>query len=398
MRPPRLAVVSSHPIQYQAPWFRALARAVDLEVLYCHRQGSAGQAGAGFAVPFDWDVPLLDGYAFTWLQNVSTTPGVSAFRGCDTPLVGNVLRDGRFDACLVCGWYLKSYIQAVRACWRLGLPVLMRGDSQLGTARSLAKRALKYAPYRWFLGRCQAHLYVGRANEAYLRAYGVKAARLFFVPHCIDSKRFPAAAEEARRSGAAAALRARCGARPDDTLFLFVGKLIAKKRAEDFLRALGALRARGVPVTGLVVGSGPLEVHLRAVAASCGSPVHFVGFCNQSEMPTCYAAADCLVLPSDGGETWGLVVNEAMACGLPAIVSRAAGCAQDLISDGITGFTFQCGDVAQLADRMQALTERRARGESEDFRRAALARIARYDVGVAVDGTLAALSAVGVPA
>ena len=74
---PRLAIVASHPVQYQAPWFRALAEQVDVHVFFCHRQSAEDQARAGFGTPFEWDVPLLDGYEHSWLQNVAAAPNSS---------------------------------------------------------------------------------------------------------------------------------------------------------------------------------------------------------------------------------------------------------------------------------------------------------------------------------
>src|SRR5688572_21370570 len=133
MKAARLAIVATHPIQYQAPWFRQLAATMDIEVLYAHRQDSRGQAEAGFGVSFDWDVPLLDGYPFRWLTNVATRPGVDTFAGCDTPELYEVLRRDRFTACLVLGWNRKCFVQAAAACWRHNLPLLVRGDSQLAT-------------------------------------------------------------------------------------------------------------------------------------------------------------------------------------------------------------------------------------------------------------------------
>ncbi len=169
----RLAIVASHPIQYQAPWFRALARETDLTVFFCHRQDAAGQAAAGFGVEFDWDVPLLDGYRFHWLENRARTPDVSTFSGCDTPELDQRIRTGNFDACIVSGWYLKSYLQAIRACRKYHVPVFLRGDSQLATRRSPLVGAAKYLPYRWLLRHVDGHLYVGQANREYLRHYGV---------------------------------------------------------------------------------------------------------------------------------------------------------------------------------------------------------------------------------
>lgn len=96
-----------------------------------------------------------------------------------------------------------------------------------------------------------------------------------------------------------------------------------------------------------MVGDGDLRRECQRFAASRGLPVTFTGFLNQGEISAAYAAADCLVLPSDG-ETWGLVVNEAMACELPAIVSVSCGCSVDLIIEGKTGFLYACGDEFAL--------------------------------------------------
>lgn len=387
---PRLAVVTSHPIQYQAPWFRALANELDLVVFFAHRQDAEGQAAAGFGHAFDWDVPLLDGYRFEWLQNESTAPSVDTFSGCDTPDIEDRLRAGGFDACLVNGWYLKSYLQALRACRRLGLPVLMRGDSHLKTRRHPMIALGKHLPYRWLLGRVAAHLYVGEANRRYLRHYGVRPERLFFAPHFVDNRRFARAAERARASGEAAALRHRIGADPATRICLFAGKLIEKKRPDDFVDAIARLEHRGAPILGAMVGSGPLAEALAERVVARGARISLLGFRNQTEIPACYAAADCLVLPSDGRETWGLVVNEAMACGVPVVVSDAVGCGEDLV-DAMTGAIYPVGQVGALADRLQWLVGRLDR-EGPRIRQAVLDKISAYSCGEAVVGTNRALA------
>lgn len=389
----RLAVVASHPIQYQAPFFRALAREVDLEVFFCHRQDAAGQAAAGFGVEFEWDVPLLDGYRHTWLVNRSPDANVSSFSGCDTPEIADRIRDGRFDACLVSGWYLKSYLQAIRACRRLSIPVLSRGDSQLATGRSPVWRAAKYLPYRMLMRAINAHLYVGQANREYLRHYGVTDDRLFFAPHFVDNSFFATGACVARRQGKPQAIRDALGLPGESTVFAFAGKLLERKRPEDFLRALGLARARGADVAGLMIGSGPLDQRLRALAATMPVPIGFTGFRNQSELPAYLSAADAIVLPSDGGETWGLVVNEAMACGLPAIVSTAVGCGPDLIAESETGYRFPVGDVPALSNAIELLRS----DLTTDTARIAAAvheKIDQYSCAAAVRGTLSALERV----
>jgi glycosyltransferase involved in cell wall biosynthesis len=386
----RLAVVTSHPIQYQAPWFRALDRETDLHVFFCHRQDAAAQAAAGFGVEFEWDVPLLDGYQSTWLENKARRPDVSRFNGCHTPEIGERLRSGGFDACIVSGWYLRSYLQAMAACRRAGIPVLVRGDSQLATGRSLAWTMLKYLPYRALLGAIDAHLYVGRANREYLEHYGVPADRLFFAPHFVDNAFFSTRAQHARATGAAAAVRRQMGIDSGATVFAFAGKLIDKKRPADFVDALADVRGRGLDAWALVIGAGPLQAALEQRAAARNLPVRFAGFRNQTELPAYFAAADALVLPSDGGETWGLVVNEAMACGLPAIISDACGCARDLADTGTAGVVYPCGDVAALADAMAALHSDLAARRPE-IGAAVAQTIAKYSLEAAVDGTLEAL-------
>jgi glycosyltransferase involved in cell wall biosynthesis len=390
----RIAVVASHPIQYQAPWFRALARVCDLTVFFCHRQDAQGQARAGFDTPFEWDVPLLHGYRYEWLENVSGTPGVDRFGGCDTPGIRARLAEGRFEACIVSGWYLKSYLQAIRACRGLGVPVIVRGDSQLKGTRSRVFSLAKHLPYRWLLQRIDAHLFVGKANYAYLRHFGVRPERLFFAPHFVENDRFAADAARARQSGAARTLRERWGANESTAVFLFVGKFIAKKRPADFIAAVARLAGEGEDVRGVLVGSGPEDTALRAQAAAVGGPIAFDGFQNQTHIASRYAAADCLVLPSDGRETWGLVVNEAMATGLPAVVSDAVGCGPDLIQERRTGFTYPVGNVALLAARMRsAMSLRGARAPGA--REAILAQVGRYSCDAAVSGTVAALQALG---
>lgn len=344
----RLGVLASHPIQYQAPLFRELARHIDLKVYFAHRQSAQGQAEAGFNVAFEWDVDLLGGYDHTFLQNRSRHPGVSNFFGCDTPEIAEVIRQGEFDAFLVTGWYLKSYWQAIRACRRLGVPVMVRGDSQLGTARGKLKQLGKTLVYPHLLRQFDTCLYVGQKNQAYLKHYGVPDERLFFSPHCIDNEAFTSLAQAVNRVGS----RARSGIAPDQKVVLFVGKLLEIKRPLDLVAALRILRDRGINVCGVFAGNGPLRDSLEAQGKESNVPLVFLGFRNQTELPEAYAMSDVLVLPSES-ETWGLVVNEALACGTPVVVSDAVGCAPDLVVEGKTGAAYPVGDTLALADAIQ---------------------------------------------
>ncbi len=341
----RLGVLASHPIQYQAPIFRALARECHLRVLFAHRQTQQAQADAGFGVAFDWDVDLLAGYTHEFLPNLSARPGTDHFSGCDTPAAAQAIASSGFDAFLVMGWNLKAYWQAVHACRRSGVPVMVRGDSQLATQRNPATRLVKRMVYPWLLRRFDACLYVGQRNRAYLCHYGVPAPRLFFAPHSVDVDAFAHAASSAD----IAATRAAWGMSPDEAALLFSGKLVQRKRPGDLLAAATQLLAHGRPVRVIWAGDGPERRALEAQAARLGVPATFLGFQNQSALPGLYRAADLLVLPSEGSETWGLVVNEALACGTRCVVSDACGCAPDLVGPG-TGAIFETGDPSSLAE------------------------------------------------
>jgi glycosyltransferase involved in cell wall biosynthesis len=376
----RLAIVVSHPIQYYAPLFRELAGRIRLKVYFAQKVTPAQQGAAGFGEAFDWDVDLLSGYDWELLENVSARPGPSHFNGADTPGIGRRLAEGGFDAVLVFGWYLKSHVQAIRAARRLGLPVMVRGDSQLGP--SGAKALAKAIAYPTLLRSFDAALYVGARSRAFYQHYRYPAGRLFHSPHCIDTDWFAARAtpENGR------ALRDRLGIGLEEEVVLFAGKLLPFKRPLDLVDAWPLTTSR--PRL-LVAGSGELEGALSARAGDLGAPLHRLGFLNQSEMPAAYAAADLLVLPSTARETWGLVANEALACGVPVIVSDAAGCAPDLAGDGAAGRVFPLGDVRALGQAIDAMLTR------PPTPAAVAARSQAHSLAAAADGIEAAMAAVG---
>lgn len=378
----RVAALISHPIQYYAPIFRELARRGDLHVFYGQRIAAEQQAQSGFGVAFDWDVDLMGGYASSFLTNVARRPGPDHFLGCDTPDVGRELKAGGFDALLLVGWYLKSFIQATIAAKRLGLPVVVRGDSHLGMPTGAIKKAVKDLAFPGLLRVFDGAAYVGERSRAFYRRYGYPDARLFRSPHCIDTEWFAAGAS----SNAGPALRARLGIDPAAKVLLFAGKLVPFKRPLDVIDAAGQLRAAGLDLQVLVAGSGELESALRERAAASGVPTHMLGFQNQSQMPAVYAAADVLALPSTGRETWGLVANEALACGTPIVVSDAVGCAPDL-AVGEVGRTFPLADVGALARCVEEVLRSPPRPE-------AIQRVSdAYGLSAAVDGIQEALLA-----
>jgi glycosyltransferase involved in cell wall biosynthesis len=375
----RIGFLVSHPIQYYAPVFRELARRCDLTVFFAHRQDAAGQGRAGYGVAFDWDVDLLSGYESEFLTNVARVPSTQTFAGCNTPEIADRIADGRFDAFVVPGWSLRSYWQAVRACRRARVPVMVRGDSQLAGQRGGAVGRVKGVVFPHMLKQFDACLYVGRRNREYLEHYGVPADRLFFSPHCVDNDSFRRASDAARGQGTSDGRRR----------VLFVGRLVGSKRPLDVARAVSRLVAAGQSLELVVAGAGELLGWMEETVRAGGVDARFLGFVNQSQLPFVYASSDVVVLPSTAVETWGLVVNEAMACGVPAVVSDAVGCGPDLIEPGVTGAVAPLDDVPALATAIASVLAL----DSGTTRRALAKRMDIYSPARAVDGVLEAADA-----
>jgi glycosyltransferase involved in cell wall biosynthesis len=387
-RRPRVLAVASHPIQYHAPWFRGLAAepSIDFSVLFVQLP-DAKEQGRGFGIAFEWDVPLLDGYRWQRVPELRGRGGLDGFFAARIARTKDLLRELAPDVIVLTGWHVWPLVQVLAAAHDLHIPVIMRGEANALRQRPWHARAL----HRWILRRCAACLPIGRASRAFYESYGFAAQRMFDAPYFVDNDRFAAAAArcETRRGD----WRSRWGIPAGSACFLYAGKLEPKKRILDVLSALELATKDGAQAHLLVVGTGELHDEAAAFAAARSLPVTFAGFLNQSEIAGAYAAADALVLASDYGETWGLVVNEAMACGRPAVVSDRAGCGPDLVYPGETGELFAFGYVRALARVMQQW----AGDVAQCARMGARARervFAGYGPANAVRGTLAAIDAV----
>ncbi|MFC1680383.1 glycosyltransferase family 4 protein [Pseudomonadota bacterium] len=342
------------------------------------------QANEEFGVEFKWDRDLLSGYKYHFLDNRAKHPGFSSFFGCNTPEIGTIIREEKFDAVLLMGWNLFSYWQAAHACRLSGTPILVRGDSHLGTPRKLLKKTVKSIVYPWMFKRCDGCLYVGKLSREYYMHYGVSVNKLFFSPHSVDNDWLSRECREIDKTS----LRREFGIDENTTVVLFAGKLVDRKRPLDIIRALEVL---GSDFLAVFVGAGELAGQIKQTARNMGVNCHVLGFKNQSEMPAMYVLADVLVLPSDGSETWGLVVNEAMACGVPVIASDAVGCVPDLIDVGLTGFSYPSADIAALRNR---LAEYKASCGKRGFVDSLRAKIDSYSPVAASKGIVFALESV----
>jgi glycosyltransferase involved in cell wall biosynthesis len=385
----RLAIVTTHPIQYYAPWFRYLhaLRELDLRVFYLWDFGVADRVDPVFGQAIRWDVPLLDGYPHEFVPNVSTRPGTDHVAGLRNPTLAARVRAFRPTAVLLQAYNYLSLYEFLLRWRRADAPLLLRGDSHRLVAATGTTARLRRTFISAVFRRMSACLYVGQANRRYFLEHGVPGSRLFFAPHAVDNARFVAAAPGAH--GEARAWRAELGIPAHHRVVLFAGKFEEKKRPLDLLRAFQQADLRDASL--LFVGSGPQEGELRRCAAG-DARVVFAPFQNQRAMPRTYAVGDIFVLPSYGpGETWGLAVNEAMCLERPAIVSTHVGCAEDLVAPGRNGLVVEAGNVVALAGALREALVDDARRVG--WGRAARARVERYSYEATAAGLLEALQA-----
>lgn len=380
-------IVATHPIQYQIPWFQALAKQTDinLEILYISIP-DAQEQGVGFGIAFHWDIPLFEGYSWQVAEGVNYNPNLHSFwaRWIDHPI--NRLRQLQPDVVVLTGWHTWTLLQLLWACKFLGIPCIVRGESNNLKPRPFWVKWL----HREILRHYSAFLAIGHANAQFYQYGSVEARKLFTCPYFVDNQRFAEAAKILRSKRTE--LRQIWNIPQEAVCFCYVGKLEPKKRILDLLTALQQLIELPLTISVhlLVVGTGELMESAKIFVETHQLPVTFVGFLNQSEIARAYVATDCLVLPSDYGETWGLVVNEAMACSLPAVVSDRVGCGLDLVEPGKTGEIFPFADTHALMERLYSLAINpsllKKMGE-QAYNRV----IEKYSINQAVKGTLAAV-------
>jgi glycosyltransferase involved in cell wall biosynthesis len=325
-----ILIFETHPIQYKAPIYQRLQqlRPGSFRVIY----GTDGSMRDGLDPEFGrkvtWDVPLLDGYPHTVLGN-QKGPALEGIRSLSGRGIFKLLRQEKPQAVLVAPFLFEFDIVVFLSCLLLRIPIWIRVETQdEAVVRPKWKGDVRTAVY-WVAYKFVAHaFFIGILNRDHLMRHGIKPEKMSLAPYASPLK-FPA--DTAARQKLRDETRAKLGIASDEIMLLFAGKLIDKKNPALILTALALLPADlAKKIRVVYVGSGELEPVLRREAEKFPGQVQFAGFINQSEMPAYYLAADILALPSRRmGETWGLVVNEALAAGSGVIVSAAVGSSRD---------------------------------------------------------------------
>jgi len=345
-----LAVITTNPIYYQVPIFQIINKKnlFNLDVYYASNEGATISKDTEFNRTVRWDIPLLrdHNYIISKNQKRSTTSFFLSFNK-----LKNFLLKKKYDAILILGWnnifYLKSFLIAILA----RIPLILRVETNNNQKIFFIKKIIKKLFLFFFLSKFKYFLYIGKRNKKFYQSYNIKNNQLFYAPYSVDNKFFfhknrnleffKNKFNPARKK-----------------IILFVGKIIERKNPQVFLELALFFKDRK-DLLFMMVGDGNLMGYCKNYIANNNlNNILLVGFQNRKQIRAIYKISYVLVMPSKY-ETWGLVINEAMACKLPVIASSACGCVDDLIKNKVTGFVYREGNFEDLKKKFLKLTDNR---------------------------------------
>ena len=351
----KLAIVATHPVQYNAPLFRRIAERekLQIKVFYTRGKTEGPRYDPEFRKSFSWDIPLLEGYEYAFCKNAASHPDKKSFHSIKNPDLVQSIEAWNAEAVWVFGWNYQSHYRVMKY-FSGRIPVLFRGDSTLLDSNSKIRDFFRHIFLKKIYKNIDYALYTGTQNKKYFQKTGLKASQLVFAPHAVDNERFSKNYQEYAEK--AAKWKQDIGIPTEKIVVLFAGKLISKKQPHLMIRA-----AEELPdIHWVIAGNGELENTLKQKANNRKN-ITFLPFQNQQDMPVLYRLGDLFVFPSAGpNETWGLAVNEAMASGRPVLVSDNSGCAVDLVKPGLNGEIFNARDEADFLAKLKNLTRSKA--------------------------------------
>jgi glycosyltransferase involved in cell wall biosynthesis len=385
-RPLRVLAIATHPMPHMAPIFRRLAAVplVDLHVVYLSLRGAQTAVDPDFAAPVQWDVPVLDGYHWSHLPSGTSSEHLSRV---GHPTLWRFIREGQFDAVLcLTGYICAAFWIALMAAKMSGAAVLFGTDSAFLAPRDGRpwKTAFKKLLWPYLFGLADQVIVPSTNTKELMISLGIPEARVTLTPYSVDNDWWTQQASQVDRE----AVRKSWGATPEDMVILFCAKLQPWKRPRDLLRAFAKAKLANALL--VIAGDGPLRAQLQndAVKLGIASRVRFLGFSNQSQLPSVYTSSDVMVLPSKY-EPFAVVVNEAMCCGCPVIASDRVGAARDLIAPVKPEFIYRCGDLNALAAILKECSTNRA--ELQRLRAAVIARMQTWSPVENIAGTVQAV-------
>ncbi|MEP2278374.1 glycosyltransferase [Maribacter sp.] len=329
---------------------------VNTEAWYCSDESIKGGFDKEFGVNITWDIPLLNGYSYQFFKNNSWKPSVSnGFFGLiNLGLLKQLFNEPK-AVIIVHGWNYFTHFMVLMLGTLKGHTICLRNDMPLshehykkGWKQKIKKIGLKY----FLFPRVDKFLYIGSQNKIFYKSYDIEDNRLVSCPYAVDNDRFKAQYKVIKPN--ISSIRRDLGIPQNDKIIIFSGKYIEKKRPLDLLQAFKNLNNSNCWL--IMVGEGELRTSMEHfIEKHQLKQVILTGFVNQSKIAEYYAIGDLFVMCSSLGENWGLSVNEAMNFNTPLLLSNLTGCSEDLVIQGVNGYTFKTKDVNELKEKMEEI-------------------------------------------
>jgi glycosyltransferase involved in cell wall biosynthesis len=386
----KLAYFVSHPIQYQAPMLREVAKHpnIDLNVFFQSDLSTKQFKDEGFGVEIKWDIDLLNGYKYEFLKILKKDKNKLRFFSPINYGIYNIIKRKKWDAVWFHGYNHHTILWSIFLCKILKIPFFMRMESNLFVSHK--GRFIKDFFIKFIIKNSSGLLYIGKANKEYYLKYGANRKKLFEMPYTVDNDFFQTLSNQFSKN--INFQKKRLGLKSDLPIILFASKLIQRKNPLDLLEAFKNIYKNKKIINAylLFIGDGILRRDLETEIKKFNfqDNIKILGFKNQNELPLYYSLCDVFVLPSSK-EPYGLVVNEVLNCQKPIISTSEVGASHDLILHNQNGFIIKPKNIEELSFYLKKFID--DRGLSKKMGKKSLEIIKNWNFKKNVDGIIEAL-------
>lgn len=343
----KLAIITTHPIQYQIPLFKILKKfGIEAYVFFASRHGmSLKNKDPEFLKKIKWNNEKysLSGYRSFFSKNQKRN--IDDFK-LSFDEIENKLKKEKFEHILILGWnnlhYLKSFYYALK----LNIKIILRVETNLKSQVNILKKIIKFIFLRFLFKNITYFLSIGKLNRQFYLSHNIHQKKIFPAPYFVDNKFFSL---KITKNNIKKKFRLE-----DKKIILFVGKLIDRKNPIEFLKLAKQYQTKA-KYHFIIIGDGYLKKDCKNfIKKNRLKNVSLKGFVNQRELRKYYKMSDLMIVTSLY-ETWGLVINEAFCFQVPVICTSKCGAAKDLIINGKTGYTYKSGNLNQLKNRLKSI-------------------------------------------
>jgi glycosyltransferase involved in cell wall biosynthesis len=345
----KIIILVSHPIQYHSPLFSFLASQsnISLNVFYTCKVADSSQVDRDFGIETNWNIDLYEGYQYAFINQISN-------------IIEEITKQNP-SILLIFGWKRYTHMRIMRY-FKGKIPIVFRGDSTSidDYDRTEISKFVRYTLLSWVYKYVDFVLSPGSASDLYFKKSGLSDSRIIRAKHAVNNSYF--STFSIQDASALEGLRKGLAIQENEVVFIFAGKFILKKNPLFLIDAFAELSSELNNLRLILVGDGILKPEIQkkvnGLNPSIASRIVIMSFQDQNQMKVIYRLADIFILPSKGPEeTWGLSVNEALASGIPVLVSSKCGCAYDLVIEGVNGYTFESDNKSDLKNKMKILSD-----------------------------------------